>query len=138
MDGDFTRKPPRDLPFYQTSERVRKSVDIIREAKTELLHSELRSLSTRRPETPQDEGRQLFCQSSARDLSTRPPSSFRCSETHCIALGSVAVLSPGQRGGGAGPSQLFSMPPSQFCGHPWVFTKIMEIPYFFAFPNFKK
>jgi len=78
MDGDLAKKPARGLPFYRTSDKVQTSVDIIREAKTELLHGELRSLSTRRPETPQDERRQLFRQSSARDLSTRPPSSFRC------------------------------------------------------------
>lgn len=77
MDSDLARKPPRDLPFYRTSEKVRTSVDIIREAKSDLLHRELRSLSTRRPETPQDEGRQLFRQSSAHDVSARPPSSFR-------------------------------------------------------------
>ena len=81
MDSDLVKKPPRDLPFYKTSDKVRTSVDIIREAKSELLHHELRSLSTRRPETPKDEGRRLFRQSSARDLSTRPPSSFRYSHS---------------------------------------------------------
>jgi len=78
MDLDPAKRPPRDLPFYRTSDSIRTSGDIIREAKSELLHRELRSLSTRRPETPKDEGRRLFRQSSARDLSTRPPSSFRC------------------------------------------------------------
>jgi len=77
MDSDPAKKPPRDLPFYRTSDTIRTSGDIIREAKSELLHRELRSLSTRRPETPKDEGRRLFRQSSARDLSNRPPSTFR-------------------------------------------------------------
>ena len=92
MDSDLAKKPPRDLPFYQTSDKVRTSVDIIREAKNDLLHQELRSLSTRRPETPQDEGRRLFRQSSARDLSTRPPSSFRyCSSQPSVGC-VVAIL----------------------------------------------
>jgi len=79
MDSDHAKKPPRDLPFYRTSEKVRTTADIIQEAKTELFcrgHG-FRSLSTRRPETPLEDGRRLFRQSSARDLSARPPSSFR-------------------------------------------------------------
>ena len=100
MDSDHAKKPPRDLPFYRTSEKVRTTADIIQEAKTELFcrgHG-FRSLSTRRPETPLEDGRRLFRQSSARDLSARPPSSFRfhsqlsTSEPNYIGLQSDMLL----------------------------------------------
>jgi len=91
MDSGLAKKPPQDLPFYRTSGKVRTSSDIIREAKTELLHHELRSLSTRRPETPKDEGRRLFRQSSARDLSTRPPSTFRCCDHNKVVADIVGI-----------------------------------------------
>jgi len=69
-------KKPTELPFYQTPEHVVTSSKIITEAKSSLKRSQLRSIPTRRPETPQESQRKLFpCHT--RDVQERPPSAFR-------------------------------------------------------------
>ena len=65
----------RSTPFYQTSEKVQTSAQIVKEARTLLKNSNLRP--TRRPETPQEKQRSLFDSHSIYDPSNRPPSSFR-------------------------------------------------------------
>jgi len=68
---------PKDLPFYKAPENVRTSAQIIQDAKDSLQRGQLRPLSTRRPETPQESQRKLFGEQSIRDPTNRPPSAFR-------------------------------------------------------------
>ena len=68
---------PKDLPFYETPDHVVTSAKIISQAKSQLVRSQLRPIGTKRPETPQEGGRQLFGDHSSRDPSNRPPSAFR-------------------------------------------------------------
>ena len=72
-------KKPTELPFYETPDHVVTSSKIITEAKSSLKRSQLRSIPTRRPETPQESQRKLFpCHlRDKRDGIERPPSAFR-------------------------------------------------------------
>ncbi|KAI0237264.1 Armadillo repeat-containing protein 2 [Lamellibrachia satsuma] len=77
-------KKPTELPFYQTPEHVVTSSKIITEAKSSLKRSQLRSIPTRRPETPQESQRKLFpCHlRDTRDGQDRPPSAFSLDLQH--------------------------------------------------------
>ena len=79
-------RKPRSLPFYQTSDKVLTSAQIIKDAKDSLTRAPLRSIATRRPETPQDGARQLFGDQSTRDPSNRPPSAFRLGSIHSFTF----------------------------------------------------
>ena len=70
-------RKPKDLPFYATPDNIQTSAKIISEAKSQLVRSQLRSIGTKRPVTPQEGGRKLFGEQSSRDPSNRPPSAFR-------------------------------------------------------------
>ena len=79
MESDSLRKL-RDVPFYRAPERVQTSGEIVRDARLSLTSQHIGPLplKTRRPETPLEENsRRLFQQSSAKDLTHRPPSTFR-------------------------------------------------------------
>lgn len=67
----------RAAPFYQPSDKVQTSAQIISEARTAIKHGSLRAVPTRRPETPQEKQRILFGDQSTYDSINRPPSSFR-------------------------------------------------------------
>ncbi|KAK2154942.1 hypothetical protein LSH36_253g04000 [Paralvinella palmiformis] len=73
---------PKDLPFYKAPENVRTSAQIIQDAKDSLQRGQLRPLSTRRPETPQESQRKLFGEQSIRDPTNRPPSAFSLGSHH--------------------------------------------------------
>lgn len=78
MESDSLKKL-REVPFYKAPERVKTSGEIVRDAKLSLnsQHIGPLPLNTRRPETPLEENRRLFRQNSAKDLTHRPPSTFR-------------------------------------------------------------
>ena len=68
------RRNKDNTPFYKVPDRLKDKVSsqIISEAK-----SSLRSVTTRRPETPRDGQRNLFGDQSFRDPTNRPASAFR-------------------------------------------------------------
>ena len=76
------RKP--DLPFYKAPEHVQTSAKIISEAKQTINRSHLKSVSTRRPVTPQESTRKLFGETSVRDPNNRPPSAIRFANRYIL------------------------------------------------------
>ena len=77
MDSSPPSRRVKDLPFYQAPDHAQISSRVIREARNSVNRSQLRSVNTRRPETPQEGQRQLFGDQSVRDPANRPPSAFR-------------------------------------------------------------
>ena len=77
MDSQSHQRRSKEVPFYETSKNAPTSAKIVSEARDALVRSNLRSVQTKRPETPQDGQRNLFGEQSVRDPSNRPLSAFR-------------------------------------------------------------